>query len=74
MLKLATFHTTTGAMRFEKFLKNMGEPYTLKPVPRHISAGCGICVEFSWEIDPEVTIPDLAHLYMKNETTYELIL
>jgi hypothetical protein len=61
-------------MQFEKFLKNLGEPYSLKPIPRYISAGCGICVEFSWDIASDGTIPDLAQLYKKEDATYVLLI
>lgn len=40
---IVTFHTTTGAMRMEKFCKEHGYPGRLIPVPRSISAGCGLC-------------------------------
>ena len=42
-LKLViTFHTTTDAMAMEKACKQMGAPGRLIPVPREISAGCGL--------------------------------
>lgn len=42
-LKLViTFHTTTDAMAMEKACKKAGAPGRLIPVPREISAGCGL--------------------------------
>lgn len=42
-LKLViTFHTTTDAMAMEKACKQMEAPGRLIPVPREISAGCGL--------------------------------
>ena len=42
-LKLVvTFHTTTDAMAMEKACKAAGAPGRLIPVPREISAGCGL--------------------------------
>lgn len=42
-LKLViTFHTTTDAMAMEKACKQTGAPGRLIPVPREISAGCGL--------------------------------
>ena len=42
-LKLVvTFHTTTDAMAMEKACKEAGAPGRLIPVPREISAGCGL--------------------------------
>lgn len=42
-LKLVvTFHTTTDAMAMEKACKQAKAPGRLIPVPREISAGCGL--------------------------------
>lgn len=42
-LKLVvTFHTTTDAMAMEKECKEYNVPGRLIPVPRSISAGCGL--------------------------------
>ena len=42
-LKLVvTFHTTADAMAMEKACKEHGAPGRLIPVPRMISAGCGL--------------------------------
>lgn len=47
-LKLVvTFHTTADAMAMEKACKEHGVPGRLIPVPRSISAGCGL----SWCTD-----------------------
>ena len=52
-LKLVvTFHTTADAMAMEKACKESGTPGRVIPVPRAISAGCGLawCAELSaWE-------------------------
>lgn len=37
-----TFHTTADAMAMEKACKQSGAPGRLIPVPRSISAGCGL--------------------------------
>lgn len=39
---LVTFHTTTGAMAMEKYCKEHGVQGRLIPVPREITAGCGL--------------------------------
>ncbi len=47
-LKLViAFHTTADAMAMEKICKETGAPGRLIPVPRVISAGCGLawCTE-----------------------------
>lgn len=49
-LKLVvTFHTTADAMAMEKACKESGTPGRVIPVPRAISAGCGLawCAELS---------------------------
>ncbi|MBU5627623.1 DUF3343 domain-containing protein [Oscillibacter sp. MSJ-2] len=46
---IVTFHTTVGAMAMEKWCKEEGVPGRLIPVPRAISAGCGMC----WMARPE---------------------
>ena len=47
---LVTFHTTAGAMELEKRCKAAGLPGRLIPVPRSITADCGM----AWRA--EVTI------------------
>lgn len=46
---VVTFRTTTGAMAMERACKAVGVPGRLIPVPRTITAGCGMC----WAAPPE---------------------
>ena len=46
---IITFHTTTQAMAMEKFCAEHILPGRLIPVPREITAGCGL----SWKAAPE---------------------
>ena len=46
---IVTFNTTTGAMAMEKACKAENIPGRLIPVPRQISAGCGL----SWLCNKE---------------------
>ena len=46
---IITFATTTQAMAMEKFCMANGLPGRLIPVPREITAGCGL----SWKAQPE---------------------
>ena len=46
---IVTFKTTTGAMAMEKACKSENVPGRLIPVPRQISAGCGL----SWLCNKE---------------------
>lgn len=43
---LATFHTHTGALKFERALKTLKIDCLMKPVPRKLSSSCGVCVEY----------------------------
>ena len=47
---LVTFHTTAGAMAMEKYCGAENVPGRLIPVPRSITADCGLC----WMSEPEV--------------------
>ena len=46
---IITFSTTTDAMGMEQFCGRSGLPGRLIPVPREISAGCGL----AWKAPPE---------------------
>jgi hypothetical protein len=46
---IVTFHTTTAAMAMERVCTAAGLPGRLIPVPREITAGCGM----SWKAEPE---------------------
>ena len=39
---VVTFHTTADAMEMERICKAQGAPGRMIPVPREISAGCGL--------------------------------
>lgn len=39
---IITFHTTSDAIAFEKACKANGKPGRMIPVPRELSAGCGL--------------------------------
>ena len=46
---VVTFPTTTGAMEMESACQEAGLPGRLLPLPRAVSAGCGLC----WAAPPE---------------------
>ncbi|MCI2057410.1 MAG: DUF3343 domain-containing protein [Oscillibacter sp.] len=46
---VVTFRTTAGAMAMEKACKAEAVPGRLIPVPRAITAGCGMC----WAAPPD---------------------
>ena len=47
--QILTFHTTSAAMAMELYCKEHGISGRLIPVPRELSAGCGL----AWRIPPE---------------------
>ena len=53
-----TFDSTTQAMAAEKLCTELALPGRLIPIPRQISAGCGL----SWKAAPEAREPLLAAL------------
>lgn len=46
---IITFHTTADAIAFEKACKEAGYPGRMIPVPRELSAGCGL----AWCTEPK---------------------
>ena len=50
---VVTFYTTTDAMGMEKYCKQENVPGRLIPVPKSISAGCGLawCAEVNQEAE-----------------------
>ena len=40
---VVTFRTTTGAMAMERLCREQGVSGRLIPVPRSVTAGCGMC-------------------------------
>ncbi|MEG1965993.1 MAG: DUF3343 domain-containing protein [Oscillospiraceae bacterium] len=46
MIFIATFHTHFGAMDFSRTLKKLNYSAEMMPVPRVLSASCGVCIKF----------------------------
>lgn len=73
---IATFFTHYGAQTFHKIQKKRDESTELMPVPRALSAACGICVAFdadSIELIKSNLPEDLEGLYTYNDGKYKLI-
>ena len=51
-----TFHTTAEALKTEKLAREQGLEGRLIPVPRSITAGCGMC----WAAPPSARAPSRA--------------
>jgi len=51
---LASFYTHYGAMRFQKYCQKNSLPTKMMPVPRELSASCGVCVRFTDARAPKI--------------------
>lgn len=73
-LKLViTFHTTADAMEMERVAKKYDAPGRMIPVPRVISAGCGL----AWCADPadrEVLSRVMTEAGLQEEAMHEVII
>lgn len=68
-----SFRTTTEAMAMEKICKAQRAPGRLIPLPRAISAGCGL----AWAADPagkEQLMKLMAEAGLKEEALHEILL
>ena len=66
MKLVITFHTTTDAMAMEQMCKQKGAAGRLIPVPRLISAGCGLAWCSGLESETE-----LKNLMKEQNITYQ---
>ena len=48
------FKAVNYVLKAEKILKEKGLPHKLIPVPKHISADCGICLRFEPSIQNKI--------------------
>lgn len=65
---IITFHTTTQAMLFEQAAKEAGFQGRIIPVPREITAGCGL----SWKDNVEVR-KDLERILAEQKLIFDHI-
>lgn len=74
MTYVATFLTHFGALTLSRKLKRAGVEAQMMPVPRSLSASCGICVRFSGD-SPEKAehAEDLEALYQEEAGKYVLL-
>lgn len=71
---LATFYTHSGAIKYQRYLRNQGIVVELLPVPRKLSSNCGIAARFS--IDDEIKTmisEDIEKLYIIEAKEYSLV-
>ena len=67
-----SFHTTADAMAFEKKAGEAGFPGRLIPLPRAISAGCGMSWKLTKKEAPEQLQELLASFAIEYEDLHEL--
>lgn len=67
---VVTFHTTADAMAMERACRERGVPGRIIPVPRAISAGCGLawCAELS---DREEIVSMMGTVGIEEEEIHE---
>lgn len=63
-----TFQNTTSAMAMEKLCKEKGLSGRLIPVPRAITAGCGL----AWSVNPQERL-ELEQFMNENHINYDQI-
>ncbi|MBR0373450.1 MAG: DUF3343 domain-containing protein [Mogibacterium sp.] len=74
---IATFYTHFGAQSFYASVKKQDPAARMMPVPRALSASCGICVSFEADLTDQITADhpeDLEGLYRTEGKRYETIL
>lgn len=70
---VSTFDSTHHALKFEKTLKESGIKLIVMPVPREISASCGLAVKFSIEdFDKVKELVKIYEILVKN--FYEILI
>lgn len=68
---VALFYTYSGALRFEKHLKEAGIQCRLMPAPRKISSSCGIGARFLLDGDINTVVNrDVEKIYMVSDKEY----
>lgn len=75
MTKIATFHTHLGAMTFRDNLLALGDATAvMMPVPRALSASCGVCVRFEGPFDPDTMFDeDLEKVVQADGQGYQVL-
>ncbi len=71
---IATFYTHFGAVSFSRMLQRCGQAGTMMPVPRALSASCGVCVRFAqMEGLPLEDCDDLTSVYLQGDDGFSLV-
>lgn len=73
LYRVITFHTTSAAMAMEKYCNENSIKGRLIPVPRQLSAGCGL----AWRMEPadyEVSGKEIEKSGIETEQSVEIII
>jgi len=71
---IALFFTHSGAIKYDKFLKEKGLKSTLTPVPRKLTSNCGVGTIFEYNGNPsEIISEDIDKLFSIEKREYSLI-
>lgn len=71
---LATFYTHSGSLKYLRVLEKLGIKGQLMPVPRKVSASCGVAARFQAPgIVPEMQIDEVQAIYQIKAGTYHLL-
>jgi len=71
---IATFYTHSGALKFQRYMRQKGIEIELMPVPRRFSSNCGIGAKFKVEGDIRPFISeDIEKLYKITDTDEILV-
>lgn len=70
----AVFYTHSGAIKYDKFLREQSVKCQLMPVPRALSTSCGIGIRFTYEGDISLIVSsDIEKIFKATASGYELI-
>jgi len=72
---LATFYTHSGSLKYLRVLEKLGiKNAQLLPVPRKISASCGVALKFKAPgLVEEMQIPEVERIYQIKEGAFHLV-
>lgn len=71
---IAVPFTHSGAIKYEKFLKEKNIKCTLMPIPRKLSSSCGIGVRFNYSKDISLLILDeIEKVFSSNSGEYKIV-
>lgn len=74
MIYIITFFTHYGAVKFRREFETSIPDLKLMPVPRELSASCGICAELTSQMDFSCfTDEDVERIYLIENRAYRLL-